>query len=185
MIQLRRLVSLSRVKEIRALEANLQNLAVVADEPSGFRVRKTDRPITAHVRQCEPGLSFVWTPCGCAGAEVRQSFSGDHHTAVMFVGEVVSMAPIILVFRATRIGETEDRSCNGRFGGEGPTLTAIMRGCRLGSTVRGQVATTDNAMPGIAESHREATRTGVAYQRSVIRIPGVAAIPSRQDPSDA
>src|SRR5271156_2691701 len=87
------------------LEADLQNLAVVADEPSGFRIRKSDRPVTAHLWQFEPGLSFVGSPSGRAGVEVRLGLGRDHNGPVVSVAEVVLMVPIIVVFKATHIGE--------------------------------------------------------------------------------
>src|SRR3984957_13393744 len=175
---------LSRVKEPRALEANLQNLAVVADEPSRPRIRKSDRPVTAHVRQLKPGLSFVWTPGGCAGGEVRLSLRRDHDGAVVFVAGVVSIPPIIVVFNTTHIGETEDCSWNRGLGRKRPLLSAITRSCRLRSAVVGQVAATHNAVPWIAERYREGACIGVAHEWSVICIPGVSAIASRQDSSD-
>jgi len=61
----------------RQLEADLQNRADVADEPCGFRIRKGDRPVTAHLRQFEPGLYFIGSPGCCAGGEVRLSFGRD------------------------------------------------------------------------------------------------------------
>ena len=93
-----RLISLKRLPErrLRTLEADLQNLAVVADEPSGFRIRKSDRPITAHLREFEPGLSFIGTPSGCAGVEVRLSLGRDYDGPVLVMGGVFLIAPIIL-----------------------------------------------------------------------------------------
>ena len=170
---------------LSALEANFENLSVVAHEPSGFRIRKSDRPVTADLRQFEPGLSFIGSPSGRAGFEVRLSLGSNHHGSVVFMAEFVLIAPIIVVFKAAHIGEAEDRSRNRRLGGKRPCLAAIIRGRGLGIAVARQVATTHNAMPGIAKRHREPARVGVAPERSVIRIPRVAAIPSRQDPCDA
>src|SRR5580698_1985335 len=127
---------------LRQLEADLQNLAVVADEPSGFRIRKSDRPVTAHLRQFKPGSSFIGSPGGCAGVEVRLSLGRDHDGPVVFMAEVVLISPIIVVLKATHIGETEDRSWNGRLVGKRPCLAAIIRGCGLGGAVRSQVAAT-------------------------------------------
>jgi hypothetical protein len=169
----------------KVLEANLQNLAVVADEPSGCGIRKSDRPITAHLRQFDPGLPFIRTPGGSAGGEVRLSLCRDHNTAVVFMAEVVSMPPIIAVFSAAHIRQTEDRSWNRRLGRKLPALPAIIRGGHLGSAVVGQVAAAHDPMPGIAKRYRESTRIRVAHQRSVIRIPRLASIPSRQNPGDA
>ena len=93
-----RLISLKRFPEwrLRPLEADLQNLAIVADEPSGFRIRKSHCPITAHLRQREPGLSFIGTPSGCAGVEVRLSLGRDYDGPVLIMAGVVLIAPIIL-----------------------------------------------------------------------------------------
>src|SRR5271170_3247983 len=141
------------MKRLKTLEADLQNLSIVADEPSSFRIRKSDCPITAYLWQFEPGLSFIGAPRGRAGAKVRLSLRRDHHTPVVFMAEVVSMAPIIAVFHATHIGKTEDRSRNRRLRRKRPSLAAVIRGCGLRSAVRGQVAATHNAVPRIAESH--------------------------------
>src|SRR6478672_9705882 len=108
------------------LEADLQDLAVVADEPSRFRIRKSDRPVAAHLRQIEPGLSFIGSPGGCAGSEVWLSLGRDHDGPLVLMAEAVPVIPIIAVFAATHIGETEDRSWNGRLLGERPGLAAIV-----------------------------------------------------------
>jgi len=71
------------------LEADLQDLAVVADEPSCFWIRKGDRPIAAHLRQLEPGLSFIGSPGGCAGSEVWLSLGRDHDGPLVFMAEAV------------------------------------------------------------------------------------------------
>src|ERR1700722_12752947 len=85
------------------LEADLQNLPVVADEPSGFRTRKSDSPVTAHLRQFEPGVSFIGSPGGRAGGEVRRSFRRDHNGPIVFMAEAVSFAPGIVVLESARI----------------------------------------------------------------------------------
>src|SRR5271170_2968666 len=100
------------------LEADLQNLAVVADEPSGFRIRKGDRPVTAHLWQYEPGLSFVGSPGGRTGVGVRLGLGRDDEGSIMLVAEVVLIVPIFVVFKSAHIGETEDRPWNGRLGGQ-------------------------------------------------------------------
>ena len=84
---------LSCAKRLRTLEGDLQNLAIVADEPSGFRISKSDRPITAHLWQFEPGLSFIGSPSGCAGGEVRLSFVRDYDGPIVFMAEAILMGP--------------------------------------------------------------------------------------------
>src|SRR4051794_18610445 len=83
-------------RDFRTLEADLQDLAIVADEPSGFRICKRDRPVTTRLRQFEPGLSFIGSPSGCAGGEVRLSFGRDHDGPTVFMAEAVVIAPIIM-----------------------------------------------------------------------------------------
>jgi hypothetical protein len=69
------------------------------------------------LRQFEPGLSFIGSPSGRAGAEVRLSFGSNHDGPVVFMTEVALMAPIVVALESTSIGETEDRSWNGGLPG--------------------------------------------------------------------
>jgi addiction module HigA family antidote len=48
----------------QGLETDLQNLSVVADEPSGFWVRESDGPVSAHGGQPIPGLALIGSPGG-------------------------------------------------------------------------------------------------------------------------
>src|ERR1700744_2626607 len=109
-------------------------------------------------------MSLIGSPSGCAGGEVGLSFGGDHDGPIVFMAETVSAAPRIVVFEPARIGETEDRSRSGRLVGKRSCLAAVIRGCGLGRAVRGQVAATHDAMPGIAERHRGAAGVGVAHE---------------------
>ena len=52
------------------LEANLQDLAVIAHEPSSMRIRKSDGPEAAHFRQHDPSLAFI---AAFAMARMRKS----------------------------------------------------------------------------------------------------------------
>ena len=149
-------------KQTSALEANFENLSVVAHEPSGFRIRKSDRPVTADLRQFEPGLSFIRSPSGCARFEVRLSLAVTTTVRSYSWPNSSLIAPIIVVFQAAHIGEAEDRSRNRRLGGKRPCLAAIIRGGGLGIAVARQVAATHNAMPGIAKRYREAARVSIA-----------------------
>src|ERR1700724_2677371 len=61
------------------LKADLQNGTSRAHQPSSFWTCKSDRPVSGHTGQCEPGVSLV-------GGPGRTSRIGrDHHGAAAVV----------------------------------------------------------------------------------------------------
>src|SRR5579862_4257338 len=141
--------------EIWMLEADLQNLTVIADKPSCLRIRKTDRPVTAHLRKGEPRLSFVGSPSRRTGAEIRLSLGRYYDGPIVFMARMVFPIPVVRVvslFKATGIGETEDRSWSGRLIRKLPCLAAIVGTCCLGTAVGRQITTAHDPVAGIPEA---------------------------------
>src|SRR6266568_1543629 len=90
------------------IEADLQNLAVIADEPSGFRICKSDCPVTAHLRQLEPRLPFIGRPRRRAGTKIRLSLGRDHDGLVVVMVEMIfpiPIVPIVVLVMPARISE--------------------------------------------------------------------------------
>src|SRR5580704_19277721 len=90
------------------LEADFQNRAIDADQPSGFGAGEGYGPEAIHAIQGEPGLALVGSP----GRAAR--IGGDDHGTI---GAVFSLA---LLAAATRIGQAEDGSGDWRCIGKGP-----------------------------------------------------------------
>jgi len=73
-------------------EADLEDLTVVAYEPPGVWIRKSDRPVAAHVGQFEPGTSFIGSPCCLSRVEVRLRLGGNYDGLIVLVIEFAIIA---------------------------------------------------------------------------------------------
>jgi len=98
------------------LEADLQYLTVIPDEPSGVGIGKSDGPIAAHLRQSEPGAAFVGSPSGFAGGEIRLGLRGDDDRMVAVVAK--AKAFVVALPHAADISEAENGSLHGRLCGD-------------------------------------------------------------------
>src|SRR5262249_14053184 len=95
----------------RTLKTHLQNFAVISHEPSGFRICKCDRPETAHVRQREPGLPLVGSPCRRSRVEIRLRLSGDDYGTF----EAVASMIVVAMSRALHVAQAENRALHRRL----------------------------------------------------------------------
>ncbi len=157
----------------RSLKTDFQNATIRSDEPSGFGSGESYRPESRHIRQREPGRSFVRSP-GC-GSEV---IGGDHHGAT----EIVSAAATSL----SDITQSENGAGYRRRTRKSPSSAAIAgnRSARVIGITGIQIAAAHDSVVRIAEIDRECACAGRAKQRSVIRVPSVALICSGKDPGD-
>jgi len=174
------------------LEADFQDLAVIAYEPAGFRTCERDGPIAASSWNLEPGAAFVGSPgCG-SGTEIRLGFGGDHDGVVevvikpfvLIAAIATIMAMPIAELIAADVSEAKNRSLHGRLVRKSPGFAAILRRCCRSGSVRGQITAAENAVPRVAEGHGNSAGAGRADERRVIRIPTVAAIFRSQDSCD-
>src|SRR6202008_2796742 len=100
------------------LEADLQNLAVVTDEPAIMWVRKTDGPEAADIWQQIPSAALIGSPRSFSGCEVWFGLGGNYHCVVVFVTALVPTEAYpskLIVTVAADVGETENRSLHGRL----------------------------------------------------------------------
>src|ERR1700685_293510 len=166
-------------------EANVQNLPSIAHEPASFRVGKSDGPVAADFRQSEPGGAFVGSPGRGSGGEIRLGLGGNDDGMVVLVvvivaartaavggqhGAIVVLAAgfsVTVAASAADVGEAENGSLHRRLVGKSPGLAGNGRGCHASGVVGSQVAATQNAMPGIAEGHRDAASGGRAHERGI------------------
>ena len=152
------------------LEADLQNCAVYSDQPAGPRAGEGDRPEAGDAVERVPGFALV----GCPGGASR--VGGDHDCAVVVVVVTRVASPV-------DVGQPENCSGDRRWIGKRPGAATITRGCRAGIVGIGriEIASADDAVIGIAEGDGEGAGAGVADERRVIGVPGVAAIGGRED----
>jgi hypothetical protein len=113
------------------LEADLQDLASIAHEPSSFWIRKSDGPEAAHSRQVEPSATFIRSPGRFSRGEVRRRLGGDHDGMLVFLAEFF----ILAMANAADIGQAENGSLHGGLVRKSPRLAAIVGGCRVGGIV--------------------------------------------------
>ena len=92
-------------------EADLQNLASVAYEPSCFWGCESHRPKAARLRQGEPGMALVGSPGGRPGTEVGFGFGGDYDRVIEVLVARFSFAAVA---GALDVGETKNRARDGR-----------------------------------------------------------------------
>ena len=77
----------ANAKAVAGLEADFEDLAVVADEPAGVGVGEGDGPVAADTGELVPGVALVGAPRGGAGGEVGQGLGGDDDGSVVDVAE--------------------------------------------------------------------------------------------------
>src|ERR1700722_19462557 len=83
------------------LETDFQDLAIVADEPSGVGIRECDGPEAVRAGNGKPGAAFVGSPrCG-TGTEIRFGLGGNHHRTVELGIESSAIATTVVRFVAT------------------------------------------------------------------------------------
>ena len=156
-----------------SLEADLQNATVRTYQPSGLRIRKGDSPEAGHTGQREPGSSLIGSP--------RRSsiISGDDHRAAA----LVMVCFLTAVANPMQVAQAENGSGHRRLVRKLPGSAAIVGSCRrrVVRIARVQITAAHDAMPRVAESHRECTCAGRTQERSIIRVPGVAAVSGGQD----
>ena len=90
------------------LEADLQDLASIAYEPSGLRIRKSDRPIAAYLGQAKPRASFIGSPGGRSGIEFGGRLGGDYNGLLMSL--LTFFVILIAMTNAASVGKAENGS---------------------------------------------------------------------------
>src|SRR5205807_10087664 len=75
----------------QSLEADLQNSTIGTHQPSGFGSGKGYRPVAAHTRQREPGISLIGSPSRASVV------GGDHHGAAVAAVVVVVLVVVAVV----------------------------------------------------------------------------------------
>src|SRR6266404_4226469 len=164
------------------LKTDLKNGTSRAHQPSSFWTRKSDRPVSGHTGQREPGVSLIGSPC-------RSSRIGRDHNSIAAVVSFLSLSlslsfVIAAVVDRPHITQAENRTGDRRRVRKLPSLAAIVR--RGGSSVIRvawiQIAAANDAMPGVTEIHREGARAGRTDKRRVIRVPRVAPVSGAEDP---
>src|SRR5580700_8718626 len=131
------------------VETNLQDLAVIAHEPSRFRIRKTHRPEPAHSGQFEPGASLIGSPGRRSGAEIRLGLRGNYNGMVVFLVSLVVLVAYLVI--ATDVRQAENCSLHRRLVRKSPSLPAVIRRRRFSRGVRRQIAATQNSVLGVAK----------------------------------
>ena len=79
---------------------------------------------------------------------------------MVFMVNVLLEVVTIAMASVADVGQTENGSGYGRLVGKSPGLAAIVRGCRIGGGVCGQVTASHHTIPRVAKSHREPARAG-------------------------
>src|ERR1700693_3651104 len=109
------------------VETNLQDLAVIAHEPSRFRIRKTHRPEPAHSGQFVPRASLIGSPGRRSGAEIRLRLRGNDNGMVVFLVSLVVKFLVAFLAIATDVRQAENCSLHRRLVRKGASFAAVIR----------------------------------------------------------
>src|SRR5215831_812285 len=91
---------------------------------------------------------------------------------------------VVLLRNAFHVCEAEDRALHRRLAGKGPGASAVVGSGGIDGRVVCKIAAPYDAVPGIAESHRQPTGAWRTHEGRVIGVPGVATVASREDTRD-